>query len=182
MTPKPRREHPAVTLTIQESVTETVQRSGSHIPPKAIAQDMNLALSVLYDIADERRPRQLRATELPALVRASNNPLVLRVVTRAVGGVFVRLPDATSDEAVYQAMSLVVKELGNASSLLRRCLADGILTPDEAARFDDEVDETVVALLQWKAAFRARARMDASGPPTSFRTPRGWEGQRDTPG
>ena len=113
MTPKPRREHPAVTLTIQESVTETVQRSygpdGSHIPPKAIAQDMNVALSVLYDIADERRPRQLRAAELPALVRASGNALVLTVVTRAVGGVFVRLPDATSDEAVYQAMSLVVK-------------------------------------------------------------------------
>ena len=173
MTPRPRREHPAVTLTIQESVTETVQRSygpdGSHIPPKAIAQDMNLALSVLYDIADERRPRQLRAAELPALVRASGNSLVLTVVTRALGGVFVRLPDATSDEAVYQAMALVVKELGDASSLLRRCLADGILTPDESARFDDKVDEMVVALLQWKAAFRARARMDASAPSNSFR-------------
>ena len=174
MTPRPRREHPAGTLTIQEAVTETVQRSygpdGSHIPPKAIAQDMNVALSVLYDIADERRPRQLRVAELPALVRASGNPLVLRVVTRAVGGVFVRLPDATSDEAVYQAMALVVKELGDDSSLLRRCLADGILTADKAARFDDEVDETVVALLQWKAAFRARAaRMDASEPSNSFR-------------
>ena len=174
MTPRPRREHPAGTLTIQEAVTETVQRSygpdGSHIPPKAIAQDMNVALSVLYDIADERRPRQLRVAELPALVRASGNALVLRVVTRAVGGVFVRLPDATSDEAVYQAMALVVKELGDDSSLLRRCLADGILTADKAARFDDEVDETVVALLQWKAAFRARAaRMDASEPSNSFR-------------
>ena len=43
MTPKPRREDPVGTLTIQEAVTETVQRSygpdGSHIPPKAIAQD-----------------------------------------------------------------------------------------------------------------------------------------------
>ena len=173
MTPTPRREDPADTLTIQESVTETVQRSygpdGSHIPPKAIAQDMNLALSVLYDIADERRPRQLRAAELPALVCASGNPLVLRVVARAVGGVFVRLPDATSDEAVYEAMALVVKELGDDSSLLRCCLADGILTADKAARFDDEVDETVVALLQWKAAFRARARMDASEPASAFR-------------
>ena len=173
MTPKPRREHPAVTLTIQEAVTETVQRSygpdGSHIPPKAIAQDMNVALSVLYDIADEHRPRQLRAAELPALVRASGNALVLRVVTRAVGGVFVPLPDATSDEAVYQAMSLVVKELGDDSSLLRRCLANGIMTADEAARFNDEVDETVVALLQWKAAGRTRARMDASEPSSAFR-------------
>ena len=173
MTPKPRREHPVGTLTIQEAVTETVQRSyapdGSHIPPKAIAQDMNLALSVLYDIADEHRPRQLRAAELPALVRASGNSLVLTVVTRAVGGVFVPLPDATSDEAVYEAMALVVKELGDDSSLLRRCLADGILTADKAARFDDEVDETVVALLQWKAAVRARVRMDASEPSRAFR-------------
>ena len=173
MTPKPRREHPAVTLTVQESITETVQRSygpdGSHIPPKAIAQDMNVALSVLYDIADERRPRQLRAAELPALVRASGNALVLTVVTRAVGGVFVPLPDATSDEAVYEAMALVVKELGDNSSLLRRCLADGILTADEWAQMEPGIDKTVVALLQWKAAGRTRARMDASEPSNSFR-------------
>ena len=173
MTPRPRREHPAVTLTIQESVTETVQRSygpdGSHIPPKAIAQDMNLALSVLYDIADERRPRQLRAAELPALVRASNNPLVLTVVTRAVGGVFVPLPDATSDEAVYEAMALVVKELGDDSSLLRRCLADGRLTADEWAQMEPGIDKTVVALLQMKASIRAKARMEASEPSNSFR-------------
>ena len=172
MTPKPRREHPAGTLTIQEAVTETVRRSygpdGSHIPPKAIAQDMNLALSVLYDIADERRPRQLRAAELPALVRTSGNPLVLRVVTRAVGGVFVPLPDATSDEAVYEAMALVVKELGDDRSLLRRCLADGIMTADEWAQMEPGIDKTVVALLQWKAAGRTRARMDASKP-SAFR-------------
>ena len=173
MTPKPRREHPVGTLTIQEAVTETVQRSygpdGSHIPPKAIAQDMNLALSVLYDIADERRPRQLRAAELPALVRASGNSLVLTVVTRAVGGVFVPLPVATSDEAVYEAMSLVVQELGDNSSLLRRCLADGILTADEGAQFEPGIDKTVVALLQWKAAVRTRVRMDASEPSRAFR-------------
>ena len=173
MTPKPRREDPVGTLTIQEAVTETVQRSygpdGSHIPPKAIAQDMNLALSVLYDIADERRPRQLRAAELPALVRASGNPLVLTVVTRALGGVFVRLPDATSDEAVYEAMSLVVKEFGDNSSLLRRCLADGILTADEWAQIEPGIDKTVVAFLQWKFAIRARVRMDASEPSNSFR-------------
>ena len=68
--PKTRGENSAPTPTVQDAVTETVHRSygpdGSHVPVKAIAQDMNVAQSVLYDIADEYRPRKLRAEEVPA--------------------------------------------------------------------------------------------------------------------
>ena len=171
MTPKPRREHPAGTLTIQESVTETVQRSygpdGSHIPPKAIAQDMNVALSVLYDIADERRPRQLRVAELPALVRASGNALVLRVVTRAVGGVFVRLPAVERPGEVGHLLAETVREIGDWLKAVVTAEEDARWTPEEYARMEQEWLE-VVATGQALLA-RAKARMDASAPSRAFR-------------
>ena len=171
MTPKPRRENPAGTLTIQEAVTETVQRSygpdGSHIPPKAIAQDMNLAMSVLYDIADERRPRQLRAAELPALVRASGNPLVLRVVTRAVGGVFVPLPVVERPGEVGHLLAETVREIGDWLKAVVTAEEDAQWTQEEYARMEQEWLEAVAAGQALLA--RAKARMEASEPSDSFR-------------
>ena len=171
MTPRPRREHPAGTLTIQEAVTETVQRSygpdGSHIPPKAMAQDMNLALSVLYDIADERRPRQLRAAELPALVRASGNPLVLTVIARAVGGVFVPLPAVERPGELGRLLAATVREFGEWLQEVAASETDARWTREQYARTEQEWNEAVAAGQAVLA--RAKARMDASEPSSAFR-------------
>lgn len=139
--------------TVQDAVRDTVYETrdalGQRIPPKAIAQGMNIAASILYDIADEARERKLRAEEIPSLILATRNFSVLDVIERAVGRVGVALP-SSADGITITRSAEAIREFGEFLQQIGQA-ADGGVTRDEATRVrleGEQVIATIHALMQ----------------------------------
>lgn len=82
---------------------------------------------------------------------------IVEEVARRVGGVFVRLPENTVDNAdVYDVLLSAVEEIGQDSSVVRRILSDKLVTVDEADQADREIDETIATLVRLKGALRQK--------------------------
>ncbi len=147
-TPKGRGETLVEAMTVQDAITETVLHTPT-APAKAIAEDMGLALSLLYDIANpELTRRRLRAEEVPALVKASGNPLVLDVMEGRVGRVAFTLPlGVVGREDLFAATATACRELGDAVEAVRAAFSDdGRMSPREAARVRQEFHQAFAAL------------------------------------
>lgn len=89
-------------------------------------------------------------------------------LARDCGGVFVPLPDTArvEDEDVHLAALEAVREFGEDSGLIARALADGRINQDEADAIDQEIGQTVAALLRLKAVVQAKV----SGRPVVVRS------------
>jgi hypothetical protein len=162
MAPKPSRESSVELLTVQEAVTETIHRTfdrqGQHLPPKAIAQNMNLSLSVLYDIADEHRERKLRAEEIPSLVRASSNFLVLDVVERSLGRVAFVVPRVgLGRDDFYTASINLVERVTAVTKRLHDSLEDNHINTIERADLRQLSRELHSATAELEALIEAHA-------------------------
>jgi hypothetical protein len=130
----------AVRLTIHESRTA----GGQHMPPKAIAEGMNVPASILYDIADETRERKLRAEELPSLILTTRNFLVLDVIERAVGRVGVVLPQTNA--ITLAQSSAAIKEFGEFLQVMASSSPNGF-SRDEARRVRVEGEQAIALIV-----------------------------------
>lgn len=132
--------------TVQDAVHATVfqtqDAAGECIPAKAIAQNMNVPVSVLYEIADEYRERKLRAEEIPSLILATRNFAVLDTIERAVGRVGVALPVA-GDGITLARSAEAIREFGEFLREIGQAAIDGTVTRDEAAQVRLEGEHTI---------------------------------------
>lgn len=125
--------------TVQDAVHRTVFQTyladGTHLPPKAIAQGMNLPVNALYDIADEQRERKLRAEEAPSLVLAADrNFLVLDVIERLVGRIAFEVPRSLRAGDVLALSAESAQHFGRFLAHMAKSDADGTWNADEVAR------------------------------------------------
>jgi hypothetical protein len=140
----------AVRLTIHESRTST----GQHLPPKAIAEGMNLSAGILYDIADETRERKLRAEELPSLILTTRNFLILDVIERAVGRMGVMLPQG--DLVTLAESAAVILEFGQFLEKLATGAPNGY-TREEARQVRAEGEQAMSKIASLIKAVEAQA-------------------------
>ncbi len=167
--PNDRGETLVETMTVQDAITETVlhtrHKGGADIPAKAIAEDMGMALSLLYDIANpEKTRRRLRAEEVPALVKASGNTLVLDVMERRVGRVAFDLPmGVVGRDDLFAATASACRELGEAVDAVREAFTDGRVSMREADRVRQEFSQAFAALARLEAL--ALQQVDTSASP-----------------
>ena len=147
--PNPTSESSAQ-ITVQEAVTATVHHThdveGRHVPPKAIAQGMNVSTAHLYEIADESRPIKAKADELPSLVLSSGNFLVLDVIERAVGRVAFAVPACHRAGDVLALTAKAAKEFGAFLQEIATDDADGKWTTAEIARLRRQRDYLFAAV------------------------------------
>lgn len=137
MATKRRGENPVETVqeTIRRTVFESYLPDGTHIPPKAIAADMNLSLAVVYDIADETRERKLRAEEIVPLVRASRGNFdVLDNIERSLGRIAFEVPLAGAPGALLTLSAESAERFGQFLQDIVRFNADGVWTREELER------------------------------------------------
>lgn len=161
MRPKSTGENSALPGTVQEAIYATVHQTDSR-PAKAIAQDANMPLSLLYEIADEHRQRRLRAEEIPALVRATNNFVILDVLEAAVGRVAFRLPalTAASRDDVVMARD-AIREFSEAIDAFVASTDDGRISTAEARTIHCQADEAIAAIARIKASLNDRVMPEA---------------------
>ena len=126
---------------IHRTVFQTYLSDGSHLPPKAIAQGMNLPVNALYDIADEHRERQLRAAETPSLVlAAARHFLVLDVMERLVGRVAFEIPRSVRPGDVLALTAESAQRFGKYLAFMAKADGDGDWTLEEIARAKQKRD------------------------------------------
>lgn len=138
-------------LTVQEAISETVHSSydaaGQHIPPKAIAQGMNVPVARLYEIADDMRQVKCKADELPSLVMSSGpNFLVLDTIERSVGRAAFQIPTSCRPGDVLALSAKSAREFGAFLGDMATFDADGTWTSDEIARAKRRRDFLFVAV------------------------------------
>lgn len=161
MRPATRSSETPANMTIREAITATVYESrnaqGERIPPKAIAQDMNVELSRLYDVADDQRPGRLKAEEIPALIRSTGNYLLLDVIERAVGRVGVSLP--TNEDKTVAEVATALKEFGEFVAVIGAASSHGF-TRLEASRIRIEGEQAIAII----AALIRQAEANVTAP------------------
>lgn len=160
----PKGEVPGKVVSIEDAVHETVHNTlGVH--PKALADAMGLPHRTLLDIADQMRPRSLRAAEVPLLINGTflltgtRNYLVLDVIEQAVGRVGVVPPAAAVGPRDEHAMALVtMREFVQQQQHYLAVMDDGQVTEAEAASYEREANELQAAIESMKALVRSRVR------------------------
>ena len=104
---------------------------------------------------DEAHP--LRGDLIVPVTRSTRNFVLVRYICNAVGGVFVRILRAEATNAeVFEAFTHAVKEIGEDGSLIHRCLEDGDISEDDAAKCDAELDQTQAAIEPVRAAIHSK--------------------------
>jgi hypothetical protein len=137
--------------TVQEAVAITIHGSrgadGEPLAVKAIASDLSVDAWKLYQTADG--DRKLKVEELPALIRATNNPLILDVVARKVGRVTFPLPQGLAAFPELAGLTArTAREYAEFLTELATAISDGHITRDEAARLRQEGNELIGTLCQ----------------------------------
>lgn len=142
----------AVTFAITEGA---VDAQGERIPIKHVADLMGMPLSVVYDIASQRRPS--RSRELPLIARATNVILPVDAIEHQVGRIGIRLPvvSADGDPSVSKAAA-ACREFGD---LMERYGAYGMdrrWTPSEVADIRLQVEELTTAAMELVAQLESQ--------------------------
>lgn len=137
--------------TLQEALSITIHGSrgpdGQPLPVKAIAADMQVPTSKLYQAADGER--KLAVDELPALIRATGNPLILDVLARKVGRVTFPLPSNFAEFPELTTLTAeTAKQFAELLNALATAIADSRITVDEARRFQKEGTELIAVVCQ----------------------------------
>ena len=123
-----------------------------------IASEVGCRPGYLLDAVNPDRDEvQFQLRLLIPFMRATRSLTPLHWIARAMGGVFVAVPEATADHAdVRKAFVDVVRELGEDAALIEQVLADGQVDSAEAERVAQELDETVAALVAVKKAIQQK--------------------------
>jgi hypothetical protein len=142
----------AVTYAITEGA---VNAQGDRIPIKHVADLMGMPLSVVYDIASQRRVS--RSRELPLIARATSVILPIDAIEHQVGRVGVRLPvvSVDGDPSVSKAAA-ACREFGD---LMERYGAYGMdrrWTAEEVADIRLQVEELTTAAMELVAQLESQ--------------------------
>lgn len=151
-------ENSALPQTVQEAVYQTVHQTPGQ-PPKAIAENAQIPIAELYAVADELQPnRQLKAEQIPALVKATGNTVILDVLEAAVGRIAFRVPPANGSLREQVQMSRdAIKEFSEALDSWCTATDDGHVTRVEAKRFIAQANDAIAAIARMTEFARASA-------------------------
>jgi hypothetical protein len=134
-------------LTVQDAVVATFHEANRRGKPiKALADDTRIPGSRLYECLEHRK--RLWAEEVPALVHATGNPLIVATIARACGGTFVPLPSGHATlPSDLLAATQAMEEFADTMRAFSKAIADGCVTAAEADRVTTEGHEAVTAIL-----------------------------------
>ena len=134
-------------LTVQDAIVRTVDAAdAAGRPMKALAQDTRISGSRLYEIYEGRK--RLWAEEVPVLVKATGDPLIVSAIAKACGGAFVPLPlvvGVLSDD--YRHASDALAQFGQTMQAYATALTDGRITQSESEQIHHEGHEAITAIL-----------------------------------
>ena len=147
-------------LTVQDAIAVTLdQASKAGRTIKVLADETRIPGSRLYTCFEGRH--RLRAEEVPAIVRATGNPLIVATIARACGGTFVPLPSSPSTLASdLKVASDAMQQFSETLQAFSDALSDGRMRQDEADRVSREGHDAVTAIL----ALIEHAQHRAHGP------------------
>jgi len=137
-----------------ESLTDLLHRlaltAPSGKPAKAIAEDVGRPYHVLMqELNQDVGTHKLGVELLIPLMRATGSDAPLHYLARAMGGVFVRLPEAgRAQDATFKAALTAVKEFGELMADLNDALADGKVTKSEKLMLARSGQEAVTAIME----------------------------------
>lgn len=149
-------------MTVQDAVVATINDASKrgHVL-KALAQDTRISGSRLYEIYEYRK--RLWAEEIPALVLATRNPLIVATIARACGGTFVPLPSSpTTLQSDLAAASSAMREFAETMQAFTAAIADGRVTDDDAEQVSEQGHQAITAILALIAHAERRASMHPS--------------------
>lgn len=137
-----------------ESLTDLLHRlaltAPSGKPAKAIAEDVGRPYHVLMqELNQDVATHKLGVELLIPLMRATGSDAPLHYLARAMGGAFIRLPQAGQGQAVtHQAVMTAVKEFGELIADLGEALADGRLKKSEKRKVARSAQEALTAIME----------------------------------
>jgi hypothetical protein len=140
---------------VKSVVDQVINDAGG---PKQVAHRFGISETLVYDYAHPGTEKEISFARIAALT-GPDRPAAAEYLAHLAGGVFLPLPRA-GDHALGRLTASFARETGEAISVIVASLADGRVTPAEAARDLREVDEamSVFAALRSELAQLAAAK------------------------
>lgn len=140
--------------------------------PKAVADEMGVRRSYLYDALNEAEPQRFPADLLVSFMKATGSRRPLCWLAQQMDCAVVALPTAgsTTDE-IHNRFMRVVEELGQDSAVIQRALVDGEISTSESQAITAELRGTIDALLEVIATVEAKASQKPSSARMTLSTP-----------
>ncbi|SDP29161.1 phage regulatory CII family protein [Desulforhopalus singaporensis] len=143
------------TKTLKEALYDTIHHS--RIPPKAIAEQLDMALSYLYRAATEDPDMgnesatgvRFPAKQIVPLVRITGDYQVMDLMEFQLGRVAIPIPESgslTIEDIRAQAMRATI-EYGELIKKLEESIADGVVTDKEQQQIEKEGMDAVKAIM-----------------------------------
>lgn len=160
------QEKPELPLNIQIAIENTVGLNESDKKWDVLAKNLGMTPGVLRNkvaSAKEDKRHHLSLAEAIAMVKASNNDILVHAICKEFGGEFLHLPDLkkTSDDELLSHYTSMMKELGHFSDDIHKSLADGKISHNEIVILRKDFLRLSGALTEIMDRLQARANSDA---------------------
>lgn len=159
-------------LLIEDALFDTVHYSkdpatGRPLSVREIATDINVPAGQLQDAADQRRPQPPHMQWIVPLIKRTQNYALVRFICRAVGGVFIKLPEATKGTVgLVAVIGDVMKEVAEVVKVASDAITDnGRVDAREKADLLQQITEAEGALAAAKQLVKELAVEDCAPAP-----------------
>ena len=140
---------------IEDAAYDTVHyscdpRSGRPLTVGAIATDINVRAATLQDAADANRDQPFHLSWVVPIIKRTQNYAIVRFIARAVGGVFIKLPEHNPGRAngLVTVIGDVMKEVADVVTIAGQALAgDGLVDAAEQSVLLQQIAEAKTALV-----------------------------------
>lgn len=149
-----------IPASLEDALYHVVHESGE-MTPKQLASAIGVRHAYLLDAANQFRDEtQFQARLIVPLTKASGNDALIRFLSFACGGAFVRLDSQQTvfDEQTARSMREFAEYLQTVADSGR----DGVVTEEEAAQIEREAHECIEAILTHVKTLKTRV----TPPPT----------------
>lgn len=134
---------------LREVCREAVKHAPSGLSAEAVAERVGLRYSTLMSQLSGHDAHKLGADMLVPIMLATGSRAPIKLMAKALGGVFVELPPVSAqDDAVTRSLVASVREFGDFAAQVAQSLDDGSLSREEVDRIDADGLDAVSAILQ----------------------------------
>lgn len=134
---------------LREVCREAVKHAPNGLSATAVAEKLDIRYSTLMSQLSGHDAHKLGADMLVPIMLATGSRAPIKLMAKALGGVFVELPPAVAlEDAVTQSLVASVREFGEFAAQVAQALDDGSLSREEVDRIDADGLDAVSAILQ----------------------------------
>lgn len=126
---------------------------------KVQANTLGMTEARYRDLVDPMRKPNFPAALVAPQARAAQDYAVVRTICRDAGGTFVQFPAIAGDaREIVSALGESLREMGEATALITKQLADGVMSQNEAKDAIEEVDQAVEKIQALRALLFERTQ------------------------